>query len=30
MDEYQALRDRTKRYASRIIKLYAYLQQRYH
>ena len=30
MDEYQALRDRTKRYASRIIKLYAYLQQQYH
>ncbi len=30
MDQHQALRDRTKRYASRIIKLYAYLQQQYH
>ncbi|MFZ1753658.1 MAG: four helix bundle protein [Caldilineaceae bacterium] len=30
MDQHQALRDRTKRFASRIIKLYAYLQQQYH
>ncbi len=30
MDLHEALRDRTKRFASRIIRLYAYLQQRYH
>lgn len=30
MDQHQALRDRTKRYASRIIELYTYLQQQYH
>ena len=30
MDQFEALRNRTKAYASRIIKLYAYLQQQYH
>lgn len=30
MDQHQELRDRTKRYASRAIRLYAYLQQHYH
>jgi len=30
MDQFEALRGRTKGYASRIIKLYAYLQQEYH